>query len=110
MITVVDTTQPDLVGVPANATVECSALPAVPTVTATDNCDTAVPVTFTTSTAAGVCLDTYTVTRTYGQRRLRQHPLRLPRRSPWWTPPSPCWAACPPPPPWNAARSPPPPR
>ena len=38
ILTVVDTVDPQLVGVPANATVECSAIPTAPAVTATDNC------------------------------------------------------------------------
>ena len=41
-----DTTQPTLVGVPANATVECSAIPSPAQVTATDNCQPTLPVTF----------------------------------------------------------------
>ncbi|MBA6154908.1 hypothetical protein, partial [Gelidibacter maritimus] len=39
-ITVIDSTNPILVGVPADVTVQCDAIPTVPTVTATDNCDT----------------------------------------------------------------------
>jgi hypothetical protein len=38
-ITVVDTTAPDLIGVPADVTVECNAIPEPPIVTAVDNCD-----------------------------------------------------------------------
>jgi hypothetical protein len=45
-ITVKDTTPPTLIGVPANVTVECDAIPAPPTVTATDNCDTSLEVKF----------------------------------------------------------------
>jgi len=41
VITVVDTTDPVLVGVPADVTVECSAIPDPAVVTATDNCDQA---------------------------------------------------------------------
>src|SRR5688572_8443323 len=46
-ITVVDTTPPVLAGVPGNQTVDCNAIPAPATVTATDNCDTDVPVSYT---------------------------------------------------------------
>jgi len=38
-IFVTDTIDPVLIGVPANATVECSNIPAAPMVTATDNCE-----------------------------------------------------------------------
>ena len=38
-ITYNDDIQPELVGVPANATVECDNIPAIANVTATDNCD-----------------------------------------------------------------------
>ena len=38
-ITVQDTQPPTLVGVPADVTVECTAIPAAATVTASDNCD-----------------------------------------------------------------------
>jgi hypothetical protein len=38
-ITVVDTTAPDLIGVPANITVQCDGIPEAPIVTAVDNCD-----------------------------------------------------------------------
>jgi len=38
-ITVVDTTAPDLIGVPADVTVDCSSVPDAPVVTAVDNCD-----------------------------------------------------------------------
>jgi len=41
VIHVVDTTNPELVGVPANTTVECDAIPAPANVTATDNCSEA---------------------------------------------------------------------
>ncbi len=39
VLEVVDTEAPELVGVPADATVECDNIPAAPVVTATDNCD-----------------------------------------------------------------------
>ena len=47
-ITVTDTEDPVLVGLPAaEVSADCGSIPAVPTVTATDNCDSDVPVTFT---------------------------------------------------------------
>ncbi|TPV31040.1 HYR domain-containing protein, partial [Paucihalobacter ruber] len=46
-ISVVDSTAPELVGVPADITVECDAIPALPNVTATDNCDTTLSVNYT---------------------------------------------------------------
>jgi uncharacterized protein YceK len=62
-LTVVDNTPPVLTGVPADATVQCDNIPAAASVTATDNCDPAVPVTFTeTSTVVDGC---GTITRTW---------------------------------------------
>ncbi len=46
-ITVTDTTAPELTGVPADETVECTDIPAAAMVTATDNCDDNVEVFFT---------------------------------------------------------------
>src|SRR6185369_757836 len=45
VLTVVDTTPPMLAACPPDATVECSAVPTAPTLTATDNCDPAPAVT-----------------------------------------------------------------
>ncbi|WP_449555747.1 HYR-like domain-containing protein, partial [Hanstruepera flava] len=45
-ITVIDSTAPALVGVPSDATVQCDAIPAPATVTATDNCDTTLSVNY----------------------------------------------------------------
>ncbi|MBL7818002.1 MAG: gliding motility-associated C-terminal domain-containing protein, partial [Saprospiraceae bacterium] len=64
-ITVEDKTAPTLVGVPANITVECSAVPTAPTVTATDNCDANVNVTINEVRTNGSCPDSYTLTRTW---------------------------------------------
>jgi len=56
IITVVDTEAPGLVGVPADVTVSCDAVPVVPVVTATDKCDQTLEVIFTVaSTAADGC-------------------------------------------------------
>lgn len=49
---------------PANIAVECSNIPPVATLTATDNCETAV-VTFSEVKADGTCANDYTITRTW---------------------------------------------
>ncbi|HPT13949.1 MAG TPA: hypothetical protein PK796_04095, partial [Bacteroidales bacterium] len=65
VITVQDMTDPVLT-VPANVTVECSAVPVVGTATATDNCDTEVTVTYEGEVRTnGSCADSYTLTRTW---------------------------------------------
>ena len=64
-ITVVDTQAPVLSGCPADATVECNAIPTVATVTATDNCDAIATVTFTEVQTADVLPNNYTLTRTW---------------------------------------------
>jgi hypothetical protein len=64
VITVNDTTDPTLVGVPANTTADCSAVPAPANVTATDNCNGAT-VTFSETTTPGNCAGNYTITRTW---------------------------------------------
>ena len=64
-ITVQDTTAPTFVEtLPTNVTVECSAVPTAPTLTATDNCGTAT-VAYTETTTAGSCAGSYTLTRTW---------------------------------------------
>ena len=64
-VTVIDETAPELT-VPADATVECDAVPAVGEATATDNCDTDVEVTYDGEERVdGFCEDTYTLTRTW---------------------------------------------
>ena len=62
-ITVLDTTAPVLVGVPANTTAECDAIPAPAQVTATDNCDSAPQVAFNESNTDLAC--GYIITRTW---------------------------------------------
>ncbi len=67
IITVQDVTDPVLI-VPEDITVECSGIPALGTavVTATDNCDTEVTITFEGETQTpGACPDAYTLTRTW---------------------------------------------
>jgi alpha-tubulin suppressor-like RCC1 family protein len=66
-VTVTDTQFPVLVGVPANATVECDAVPAAAIVTATDNCSTSVP-TFTQTRTNGDCANNYTLSRTWSTK------------------------------------------
>jgi hypothetical protein len=63
-VTVTDNELPVLVAVPANTTVECDAVPAAATVTATDNCTTSVP-SFTETRTNGNCPSNYTLTRTW---------------------------------------------
>ena len=64
-VTVQDTTDPTFVGdLPANITVECSAVPAPATLTASDNCGTAT-VTFNQTNTPGNCAGAYTITRTW---------------------------------------------
>ncbi|MHC4445123.1 MAG: HYR-like domain-containing protein, partial [Planctomycetota bacterium] len=62
IITVIDTIAPVLSEHPSDATVECDAVPAAPKVTATDNCDTDVPVLFDEK-STGACPEI--ITRTW---------------------------------------------
>jgi hypothetical protein len=64
VITVRDTQAPILSAAPANVTVECNAVPAAATLTATDNCTTPV-VTYTEVRTNGNCSGNYTLTRTW---------------------------------------------
>jgi hypothetical protein len=65
-INVVDTTNPVLIGVPENITIDCNdAVPAAGGVTATDNCDIDVTVTVEEVTSAGNCAQNYTIERTF---------------------------------------------
>ncbi|WP_306644043.1 HYR-like domain-containing protein [Sanyastnella coralliicola] len=64
IVTVVDTTAPDLVGVPADVTVECTDIPDAPVVTAVDNCyDGEMTVTFDESIVPQTC--GYLIVRTW---------------------------------------------
>jgi hypothetical protein len=66
LVTVVDTTAPRFVeALPVDATVECNMVPMPPTLTATDNCDTSVPVNYAERRADGNCPYNYTLTRTW---------------------------------------------
>jgi hypothetical protein len=64
VITVQDTQKPVLSAAPANVTVECNAVPAAATLTATDNCSTPV-VTYNEVRTYGHCSGNYTLTRTW---------------------------------------------
>ena len=65
-ISIVDNVKPVLSATPADVTIACTvALPTAPTVTATDNCDTNVPVSFNETIVNGACPQNKTVTRTW---------------------------------------------
>ncbi len=63
----VDSTDPVLAGVPdpLDIIVECDAVPAPATVTATDNCDGTLTVTFDEQRTDGSCVNEYTLSRTW---------------------------------------------
>jgi uncharacterized repeat protein (TIGR01451 family) len=63
--TVEDTTDPVFDSCPADVTVECDAVPAVPTLTATDNCDDSVDIGFNERQIDGNCPDSYQLVRTW---------------------------------------------
>ena len=68
VINVEDTTPPSLDGVPADATVECDAVPTAPSLStfdASDNCDTDVEITFAEIFTPGECVNNFTITRTW---------------------------------------------
>ncbi|MBI1266662.1 MAG: T9SS type A sorting domain-containing protein, partial [Cryomorphaceae bacterium] len=62
-ITVVDTTNPELIGTPADATVQCSDIPAPAVVTAIDNCDDDMEVLYNEVALSNGC--PYTIERTW---------------------------------------------
>ena len=66
-ISVEDTEIPVLSGIPSDVTVECDDIPAPPAngidITATDNCDTDVDISFSETVNAGICPGTYSLTR-----------------------------------------------
>jgi len=65
-INLIDDEAPILSGVPADVTIECDdTLPALPVVTATDNCDPSVPVIVTSETTALCSAATYSTTWTF---------------------------------------------
>lgn len=64
IVTVVDNEMPQLLGIPANVTVQCTSVPAPAVVNATDNC-TRGPVTMTEIKTNGNCAGNYILTRTW---------------------------------------------
>lgn len=64
-VSVMDTTDPVLVGVPTDVSAECDAVPLPATVTASDTCAVTVPVTFVETQTNGTCPDEYTLTRSW---------------------------------------------
>jgi hypothetical protein len=56
---------PVLVGVPTNVTVQCSAIPSLASVTATDNCSPSVSPVFNEVRTNGACPNAFTLTRTW---------------------------------------------
>lgn len=60
-----DVTPPVLVGVPANTTASCDDVPDPATVTATDNIDGSVAVSYNQSITLGSCAGNYSITRTW---------------------------------------------
>ncbi|MFZ1946399.1 MAG: FlgD immunoglobulin-like domain containing protein [bacterium] len=63
---ILDTTNPYFTAAcPENTTAECGAVPTAPTLTAADNCDAAVEVTFNQQTTPGACPPAYTLVRTW---------------------------------------------
>ncbi|MBR9915965.1 MAG: hypothetical protein GYB32_14300, partial [Algicola sp.] len=65
IITVVDTEAPELSGVPSDIVVACDAIPAVPTVTATDNCTAEIVVEFEEQFPNASCLDDTQIIQTW---------------------------------------------
>src|SRR5439155_234742 len=64
-LTVLDTTKPMLLGVPADVTVECDAVPAPAVVKTTDNCDPAPVLGFAEVKTPGNCAGNYSLARTW---------------------------------------------
>ncbi|MEL7425919.1 MAG: proprotein convertase P-domain-containing protein, partial [Bacteroidota bacterium] len=66
IVNVEDTTAPTFnEALPADMTVECDAVPMEETLTASDNCDSDVPVSFNETRTDGPCPHTYTLTRVW---------------------------------------------
>ncbi|MGB1270410.1 MAG: hypothetical protein ACPG45_11810, partial [Flavobacteriaceae bacterium] len=67
VITVVDNTAPVLSSLPGNVTVECDSIPDADILTATDNCDTTLDVSFDEQIIADPngCATNYTINRTW---------------------------------------------
>src|SRR5206468_2003445 len=65
VITVSDTTDPALQGVPPDTSASCNNVPVAASPTATDNCDPSPSVTYGEVRTNGSCEDNYTLTRTW---------------------------------------------
>ncbi len=65
IISVVDSIAPTLSGVPANASVECDAVPSAANPTVSDTCDPAPTLAFAETRVDGACANQYTLTRTW---------------------------------------------
>ena len=65
MITVRDTQKPVLSGVPSNVTVECNNVPSPAFLTATDNCDVSVEVSYFEVRKYGLCMESFNLIRTW---------------------------------------------
>jgi len=65
VITVIDTQGPTFSGVPSDLTVQCNAVPAPASPTASDNCSANVGVSYNQVRTNGNCPDSYTLTRTW---------------------------------------------
>jgi hypothetical protein len=65
IMTIIDNTKPDLIGVPANTSASCHAIPPVPTVTATDGCGSATVSFSETTSNNGTCSGSYSIYRTW---------------------------------------------
>ncbi len=65
IITVEDTTQPTLSGVPSDVTVACESVPSAASPTASDNCDPTVSIVYNETRTDGSCTDSYTLTRSW---------------------------------------------
>ena len=64
-ITITDTKAPEFVNPPSDVNVQCGEVPEAVTLEAIDNCAQNINVRFSEVTRPGVCLDSYTVTRTW---------------------------------------------
>lgn len=64
-ITVRDTKAPIFGSIPTNITVDCNKIPTPAKVSATDNCDVSVDIAVNDKITAGLCTDSYTITRTW---------------------------------------------
>jgi hypothetical protein len=67
IISVIDDEAPVMAGLPADVTVECDAIPAIPEVTATDNCSDVddIEISFDEEEIEGDCDGSYTILRTW---------------------------------------------